>query len=159
MLSSAELTTDPFYCIRGAPSHALARDRELRTALLNASLPSGYSVRTADATATSGKERDFWKEFKASRASACSLPTKQVFVSEGNMEYQPAPHTTRLAREPPTTTLAGTRSGIAKRYAPQSSQLRKAKDIVSKCSRTRSGHDDDECESHLEHALSNDGGS
>src|SRR5215467_16191346 len=87
----------------------LTRNRQLRPAVLNTSLPLQYPGRTADTTATGGKQRDFWKGFKASRASACSLPRKQAFVSEGNTEYQPGPHTTRLARGSPTTTLAGTR--------------------------------------------------
>ena len=84
---------------------------------------------------------------------------KQAFVSEHNTEYQPAPHTTRRARESPTTTLAYTRSEIAKKRAMQRSQLQRAKDTASKCSRTRSVHDDDEYGSHLAPARSNGDGS
>jgi len=84
---------------------------------------------------------------------------KQVFVSEHNTEYQPEPHTTRRAREAPTTTLAYTRSEIEKKHAMQRSQLQKAKGTALECSRTRSVHDDDEYKSHLAHVRSNGGGS
>jgi hypothetical protein len=84
---------------------------------------------------------------------------EQAFVSERNTEYRPRLRTTRRAREPPTTTLAYTRSEIAKKRATQPSQLQTAKGNVSKCSRTRSVHDDDEYKSHLAHVRSNGGGS
>jgi len=97
--------------------------------------------------------------FKEVEASVCSLPMEQAFVSERNTEYRPRLHTTTGAREPPTTTLACTHSEIAKKRATQPSQLQRAKGTVSKCSRTRSVHDDDEYESHLALARSNGDGS
>ena len=84
---------------------------------------------------------------------------EQAFVSERNTEYRPRLRTTRRAREPPTTTLAYTRSEIAKKRATQPSQLQTAKGTVSKCSRTRSVHDDDECGFRYAPALSNGDGS
>jgi len=94
----------------------------------------------------------------ANEASVYNLPMKQAGAFERNTEYRPGLRTTRRAREPPTTTLAYTRSEIAKKRATQPSQLQRAKGTESKCSRIRCAHGDDECEFHRAPGRSSDDG-
>ena len=79
----------------------------------------------------------------ANEASVYNLPMKQAGAFERNTEYRPGLRTTRRAREPPTTTLAYTRSEIAKKRATQPSQLQRAEGTESKCSIIHCAHGDD----------------
>src|SRR6266550_3658840 len=149
MFARAELTTDPFHC-------AKLRKYCSRLAVSRRSGLRFQKARRRSAVAT--MQRICAMNSKATQATVCSPPMKQVCVCEGNTEFQLTPATTTTVRELPRTPRVYRHTGTAITHARQPFRLQKGTDIAVPCSTIHCGRDDDGCRFHCAPGWNNGGG-